>query len=212
MKENMNENNMKRTDSILPDGSLDWEDVERKVQIISRKFSTTIDWKYREDLEQELRLFAWKKSSNYYDMYRRAVDYWRSLTRKVFPEVCVFEFDDNNGQGGITEDKYDTDDEFLVMINKIREAIEDYQNTKHERTDHDNCMKILDLLERSILNGEEIHFTKGKVQISWVSEKMDIPYNRVQDAMWLLQQVVTTLGHLGRIDIPDSYRRQYKPF
>jgi len=212
MKENMNENNVKRTDSILPDGSLDWEDVERKVQIISRKFSTTIDWKYREDLEQELRLFAWKKSSNYYDMYRKAVDYWRSLTRKVFPEVCVFEFDDNNGQGGITEDKYDTDDEFLVMINKIREAIEDYQNTKHERTDHDNCMKILDLLERSILNGEEIHFTKGKVQISWVSEKMDIPYNRVQDAMWLLQQVVTTLGHLGRIDIPDSYRRQYKPF
>ena len=60
--------------SLREDGTIDWEDVERKVQIISRRFSTTIDWKYREDLEQELRLFAWTTSSNYYDKYRRAVD------------------------------------------------------------------------------------------------------------------------------------------
>ena len=117
--------------SLREDGTIDWEDVERKVQIISRRFSTTIDWKYREDLEQELRLFAWTTSSNYYDMYRRAVDYWRMLTRRVFPEVCVFEFDDNNGQGGITEDEYNEDDEFTRMISKIREAVDEYQTTKH---------------------------------------------------------------------------------
>ena len=201
-----------RRDSMMADGTIDWEDVERKVQIISRRFSTTIDWKYREDMEQELRLFAWKKSSNYYDMYRRAVDYWRSLTRKVFPEVCVFEFDDNNGQGGITEDKYLEDNDFMIMIKKIRDAIEDYQNTKKEQTDHDNCVKILNLIEASVIGGEELIMTKGKIKISWVSEKLDIPYNKVQDALWLLQQVTTTLSHLHKIEIPDQYRREYKPF
>lgn len=212
MEENINKIDENRKDSTLPDGSLDWEDIERKVQIISRRFSTTIDWKYREDMEQELRLFAWKTSSNYYDMYRRAVDYWRTLTRKVFPEICVFEFDDNNGQGGITEDKYDDNDEFVKMIDLIRDSIDDYQNTNHERTDRENCMKILDLLEKSISEGSEIVATKGKIRVSWVSEILDIPYNKVQDAIWLLQQVVTTLGHLHRIDIPTQYRREYKPF
>ena len=200
--------------SLREDGTIDWEDVERKVQIISRRFSTTIDWKYREDLEQELRLFAWTTSSNYYDMYRRAVDYWRMLTRRVFPEVCVFEFDDNNGQGGITEDEYNEDDEFTRMISKIREAVDEYQTTKHERTDHDNCMKILDLIEE-IESGtvkEEPQYTKGKLKLEWVSQYSDIKYNRVQDAFWLLQNVIATLEHLGRIEVPSCYKTVYKPF
>lgn len=204
----------KKTNSILENGELDWADVENKVQIISRKFSTTIDWKYREDLEQELRLFAWQKSSNYYDMYRHAVDYWRMLTRRVFPEVCVFEFDDNNGQGGITEDTYEEFDEFDRMISKIREAVDEYQNSKKEQIDHDNCMKILSLID-DIVKGkesEEVKYTKGKLQVNWVSEKLGIPYNRVQDALWLLQQVTAVLEHLNRIDVPKAYKNLYKPF
>ena len=187
----------KKTNSILENGELDWADVENKVQIISRKFSTTIDWKYREDLEQELRLFAWQKSSNYYDMYRHAVDYWRMLTRRVFPEVCVFEFD-----------------EFDRMISKIREAVDEYQNSKKEQIDHDNCMKILSLID-DIVKGkesEEVKYTKGKLQVNWVSEKLGIPYNRVQDALWLLQQVTAVLEHLNRIDVPKAYKNLYKPF
>lgn len=200
--------------SLREDGTIDWEDVERKVQIISRRFSTTVDWKYREDLEQELRLFAWTTSSNYYDMYRRAVDYWRMLTRRVFPEVCVFEFDDNNGQGGITEDKYNENDEFIRMISKIREAIDEYQTTKHERADHDNCMKILDLIEEIAAGTvkEEPKYTKGKLKLEWVSQYCDIKYNRVQDAFWLLQNVIATLEHLGRIEVPNRYKTVYKPF
>lgn len=200
--------------SMLDDGTLDWEDVERKVQILSRRFASTIDWKYREDLEQELRLFAWTTSSNYHDMYRRAVDYWRMLTRRVFPEVCVFEFDDNNGQGGITEDRYNEDEDFLKMISKIREAVDEYQNSKHELTDRENCMKILDLIE-DIISGrvkEEPKYTKGKLQVDWVAQYLGIKYNRVQDAFWLLQHVVSALDHLGRIEVPSQYKTAYKPF
>ena len=206
-----------RRNSLNSDGSLDWEDVERKVSIISRKFSHTIDWKYLEDLEQELRLFAWTTSSNYWDMYRKAVDYWRMLTRRVFPEICIFEFDDNNGQAGITVDEYLREESFNDVLAKIRASVEDFQNTAKEQRDRENCLRILDLLEK-IISGEfdgDPKYTNGKIQFNWVSETLEIPYNRVQDAFWLLQRVCETLSYLGRIELSflkDFCKEPYKAF
>lgn len=211
MMEMMNE---VRRDSMMADGTIDWEDVERKVQIISRRFATTIDWKYREDLEQELRLFAWQKSSNYYDMYRRAVDYWRTLTRKVFPEVCIFEFDDNNGQGGITEDEYLEDENLEDILNKIRAEIIEFSNSKVEIRERDNSLKILDIIEKYAKGYHEndIRFTKGKIQVGYLADKTGIEYAKIQEAIWFIQQVIKAMVAMGKITVSSTLDTSYFPF
>lgn len=207
-------NNEIRRDSVMADGSIDWEDVERKVQIISNRFATTIDWKYREDMEQELRLFAWQKSSNYWDMYRRAVDYFRTLTRKVYPEICVFEFDDNNGQGGVTEDKYLEDDNFETILKKIREEINKFSDGKIETRERDNSLKILDFIENYARGNheEDIKFTKGKIQVTYLMEKTGIDYSKIQEAYWFLQQVVKAMIAMGKIQVSGTVDTTYFPF
>ena len=197
--------------SIRKDGSLDWDDVETKVSIIMRRFSTTIDWKYLEDLGQELRIFAWSTSSNYWDMYRRAVDYWRTLTRRVFPEICVFEFDESSESFEVT---YQEKEEVHRVASEIRKALLDFDRTEKEKRDSHNCLLIIDVIEKWALGeyDQDIPLRAGKIQKSWVSEKFQIPYVHVQDALWLLDKITSALGILGKIDVPEECKKDYEAF
>ena len=75
----------------MSNDNFDWKEVEDKISIICRKFENLGPW--HEDLAQELRVHAYYVSNNYYDLYRKAIDFWRKVQTKQSPEVPYFDLD-----------------------------------------------------------------------------------------------------------------------
>lgn len=187
------------------DHELDWNEVETKVQIISRKFSN-IDPKYREDLEQELRLFAFTTSAHYGHMYNRAIDYWRHLSNHVYPEVCVFDVEDGEGNKlCIPEESYEdsvADDTADLLLAATRRELDRYAQTKTEREVVEMCKRILEIIELDIHNLPDPSLKEsttykyrdgGKYNLTWVMEQTGFPYKRIQWAMDVLKEIMSTV-------------------
>lgn len=197
---------------------VDWQDIETKVQIISRKFSTTIDWKYREDLEQELRIFAWMVSSNYWNMYRKAVDYYRHLTRKVYPETAVYDFTFVDDKKSV-EDEYDFSDgdrhfdELMMMLREQISGLADYKKNYDKYTR--NALIVLDEIERYVKGKVEYDTQyRGRLNFTRLSENLGISFKEVQDAYWVIKKVVAALVAMKKIDMEkDRYNfEEFFPF
>lgn len=190
---------------------LDWEDIERKVQIISRRFQN-IDPKYREDMEQELRLFAFTTSSHYQHMYRKAIDYWRHLTVHVYPEVCIFDMEDSEGNKvAVPEESYEEKykDEYADKILKlIDRELNRYAITKKEEEIVSIAKRIMEIITYDIYDRPDssLHevksskYRKGRMNISWLSDQTGYDYKKIQRSMDTLMEIVRTLFIMGKID------------
>lgn len=191
---------------------LDWDDIERKVQLISRRFSN-IDYKYCEDLEQELRLFALTTSSHYQHMYRKAIDYWRHLTAHVYPEVCIFDVEDNDGNKLLVpeesyEDKVSTDvaDKIMSLVHR---ELDRYAQTKSEQETVEVCRAILEFVGYEVSELPNLHekevpsrkYQQGHLSISWIADQTGYKYKKVQEAFNVLKEIIQTLVVMKKIVI-----------
>lgn len=187
--------------------TFDWEDVENKVQILSRKFASTIDWRYREDLEQELRVYAWTTSTDYWNMYRKAVDFYRHLSCKYYGETCVDDFTFVDDQKSV-EDEYEFSDsvkEYLRVLEMIRKSISEMSDYKKNYDKYsENALRILDEIQKHVEGKVEYETVyRGRIKFSQLSEELDMNYKDVQDAFWLIKKVVAALVAMGKIMIED---------
>lgn len=188
---------------------INWEEVEIKVGVICSKFRN-VRSDYLEDLAQELRIHAFHKSDDYYDLYRRAIDFWRMMQSKVQPELPYFDmevFEDS------TEDKSDLAAEDLLRA--IYHEVENDGYLPKEKELIEIVKKILDILVEEIFSGRSnkkykesnvLSYFGGKVSVTWICERIDEPYKKVQDSMGMLQEIIRGLATLGKIELPEKYR------
>lgn len=186
---------------------INWEEVEIKVSVICNKFKN-IRQDYIEDLAQELRIHAFHKSDDYYDLYRRAIDFWRSMKCKVSPEMPYFDMEIFSEE---TEDQSDLP--AYEILAKINAELDNDGYLPKEQELIRIIRKILDLLEEEVLKGRPKGYKEtkasayfgGKLSITWICERTGEPYKKVQNSMDMLQNIVRGLAALGRIEIDDIY-------
>lgn len=203
------------------ENEIDWNDVEYKVRLISHRFSTTIDWRYREDLEQELRIFAWTKSTNYWDMYRRAVDFYRHLNRKYYGETCVDDFtfvDDKESKFDNYEEKEEAE-EYEKLFSLIRESVEGFSDYKKNYDKYSaDALAVLAEIDRFLKGKVEYStsYKRGRIQFNQLSDNLGISYKDVQNAIWLIKKVISALVAMKKISEDDvkglSDFKEFKSF
>lgn len=193
--------------------NIDWEEVERKISIICRKFNN-IEVRHKDDLAQELRIHAYYYSDDYYDLHRKAVDYWRSLTRKVYPELPFLELQD-----GATTEFEDTkvvdikvDYDNTVRLIKFELTRGPYQ-TKAQQALDELALKVLDVITEDI-DGKAVcdetyidygtnKYRNGRVSIMYLCNRFpDVDYKRFGNAMKRLEEIAEGLISMGKIT-PD---------
>lgn len=186
---------------------IDWDEVETKISIICRKFDN-IPERLRDDLKQELRLYAYYKSDDYYHMQNRAVDFWRSLNRHIYPEVPFLDMELMNDE--IFEDE--TKVEYDEIVNKITTELNVPGENVHEDRLNEVSKKILgvildDIDERRKTNplNEEYRSTKyinGRISLTYLSEVFpDIHYKRLQKGLKNLESILEGLGAMDKVHI-----------
>ena len=192
--------------------NIDWKDVENKIAIICNKFSNLASW--RDDLAQELRIHAYYVSDNYYDLYRKAIDFWRMIQTKQSPETAYYDLEVLNPS---YSENYD--DQHQVIVKLIREELSRYGYTKWDE-DKISVAKILldviisDIDEKSppVLPNEKTqmnHYINHRLNLSWIEKETGINYKRLVNAMKILEDIVQGLAMMRRIDIPIDYLKDY---
>lgn len=189
---------------------LNWEEVENKIAILCRKFDN-IDRRYRDDLAQELRIHAYYVSDDYYDLQRRAIDFWRSMCTKVYPETPYIDLD----LLGKSVDPQDIEDlVFEGMVEKIKKELTRglWDNVYAKELD-EIAMRILNIIledikgskveKKSILEEEAIasRYTKGgRINCTFIDSKLpEIHYKRIRKAVKRLEEVTEALRDMGKI-------------
>lgn len=191
--------------------NINWEEVEIKVAVICSKFKN-IRNDYLDDLAQELRVHAFYISDNYQDLYRRAIDFWRTLQCRVYPEVPYFDME--LMQGSDVEDKNEMG--YLEILKQINKELDRNCYSKAEMKQVDTIRQILEIITDDVKDGrndskyklpetEVLEYVKGKVSIYWVSLRLDKTYRHVQDSLSLLQEIVRGLAEMGKISVDDKY-------
>lgn len=188
---------------------INWEEVEIKVGVICSKFRN-IRADYIEDLAQELRIHAFHKSDDYYDLYRRAIDFFRQMQSKVNPELPYFDMEVFEEEGVSSESTVGFED----IIYQVKKELSNEGYLKKEQELIEVVNMILDLLTEEIVTGRSnkkykesnvLSYFGGKLSVTWISERTEVPYKKVQDSIALLQETIKGLALLGRIDISDKY-------
>lgn len=192
--------------------NINWEEVEQKVAIICNKFSNIASW--REDLAQELRIHAYYVSDNYYDLYRKAIDFWRKLQTRQFPETPYYDLEVLNPS--YTKDYNDQFDDIIKLIQK---ELDRYGNTKWDRDKLEVSKKLLLIIAAdidesypsdSIENKTNMnHYINSRLNLSWVEKETGINYKRLVNAMKILEDIVQGLAVMHKIDISDEYLEDY---
>lgn len=184
--------------------NIDWEDVERKISIIVYKFNN-INPSYREDLAQELRIHAYYFSDDYYDLYRAAVDYWRRLTRKEYPEVPFIDLDLMSSNFHEFDNVDGTYESIVVSIRK--ELNKEYgKNIKQKDLDKIANL-ILDVICEDI-EGNSNKFNdegttvsmyySGRINITYLDQLFpDIHYKRLQKALKRIEAILLSFKEKG---------------
>lgn len=194
--------------------NIDWEEVEQKISLICYKFSNLASW--REDLEQELRIHAYYVSDNYYDLYRKAIDFWRKIQTKQTPEIPYFDLE---LLGGYYSDA-DMLDQSERMIDLIRKELKRKPQNKWEENKMNIALKILDIIigdiapekreEKIKYNKSSLnHYINERINLSWVAEETGYGYKQIVQAMKLLEDIVRGLHAMKVIEIPPEYFKGY---
>lgn len=189
--------------------NIDWEDVENKISIICRKFSN-IDNRFKDDLAQELRIHAYYVSDDYYDLQRKAIDFWRTLTRRVFPEIPYIDLELTAGSLNFN----DSNISYQETVKAVRDELSrrEYETANEGKID-DLALKILDIIiediDGSTINKEtyeaevniSLHkYRNGKINISYLDLRFpDINYKTVTKAVNRLREVIEGLIDMGKI-------------
>ena len=184
---------------------IDWEDVNKKISIICRKFSN-IDMRYRDDLEQELRIHAYYYSDDYYDLQRKAIDFWRTLTRNVYPEVP---FIDLELVGGFCKDRELENLNYKSTLNLIKNSLSTESPSSNKDLDS-IALKVLDIIVEDI-DGSTVcketykdfgchKYRNGKINVSYLDLRFgNISYKKLARAVSRLSNVIRDLKDTGRI-------------
>lgn len=188
--------------------NIDWEDVERKVSIICRKFNN-IDPRYIDDLAQELRIHAFYISDDYYDLTRKAIDFWRTLQVRVYPEVPFFDLE---LIGGSKVDKKSTL-EFNDIVIEVREELERPGQGYYDQQMIDLAKSIFEILVKESTDevyeeekdSDTLMYFGGRISVTWLSEQLGVNYKRVIKSMKFLEEVITGLAGMGKITLPDGF-------
>lgn len=191
-----------------------WDEVEQKISIICNKFDNLRPW--HDDLAQELRIHAYYVSNNYYDLYRKAIDFWRQIQTKQKPEIPYFDLEVLQQCTNEEESIYDFERIIaLVKVELERPGYNKWDNDMLElaRTLLDIILEDIDpdyecstpIQGKSKLN----HYINHRLNLSWVSEETGIGYKRVVAAMKFLEDTVRGLAAMNKIDIPLEYFRGY---
>lgn len=196
-------------DSKEAGSTIDWEDVETKISIILRKFSN-IDDRYKDDLAQELRIHAYSYSDDYYDLQRKAIDYWRTLTRKVYPEVPFIDLELMSGADNSDKNML----YYECTVKAIRKELNrEVYSSASDRKINELALKILDIIiedidgstvtEETTQANETITLHKyrnGKINLSYLDLRFpDIHYKSISKAFNRLREVVEGLKDMGII-------------
>lgn len=194
--------------------NINWEEVEQKISLICYKFSNLSSW--HEDLAQELRIHAYYVSDNYYDLYRKAIDFWRKIQTRQSPEIPYFDLE-------LLGKSY-TDDSVLDQSEKIVELVRKELNrpayNKWDKAMLDLALQLLDIILGDInpkmqeskmeLNKSSLnHYTNHRLNLSWVAEETGIGYKRIVVAMKFLEDTIRGLAAMNKIEIPIEYFRGY---
>lgn len=186
--------------------NIDWEEVETKISIICRKFSN-IEERYKDDLAQELRIHAFYYSDDYYDLHRKAVDFWRVMTRRVYPEIPFIDLEIMAGADRIRDDDLDYKD----TLEKIKRELTrgPYKNVREKELD-DISLRILDIIvedidgttvtRESLVEYTSSKYHNGRINLSYLDMRMpEINYKRLVKAAKRLEEIVTALQEMGKI-------------
>lgn len=193
--------------------NIDWDEVDKKISIICRKFNN-IEERHKDDLKQELLIHAYYISDDYYDLHRKAVDFWRSLQRKIYPELPFLELQD--GDDTDFEDPHHVDtcmDYESSLYNIKRELTRGPYQTKSQEELDKLALKVLDVIIEDI-DGSTIcketyeiydtnKYRNGRISIMYLCKRFpDVDYKRFTNAMKRLEEVATALIAMGKIT-PD---------
>lgn len=199
--------------------NINWEEVEHKIAIICNKFNN-IESRYRDDLAQELRIHAFYISDDYYDLTRKAIDFWRTLQVRVIPEVPYFDLEI---LGGVKQD--DTSAHFHEMVRKIFErldSVEIYELYQVDSEIQDLARKILDIILDDLIDRDPQvkvreykkykPYHNERISCSYLWEVMgddvgSVNYKKIRKAMKLLESVVIELATYGEIEIDEYYMK-----
>lgn len=195
--------------------NIDWKEVEDKIAIICYKFDNLKPW--HEDLAQELRIHAYYVSDNYYDLYRKAIDFWRKLQTRQAPEIPYFDLE-ILGQYTEKEESMHDFDKMVSLINKElnRPGYNKWDNDMLELTRQLFAIILEDIhpeanrvrvpsMNKSQLN----HYINKRLNLSWVAEETGIGYKRIVVAMKFLEDTVRGLSAMRKIEIPIEYFKGY---
>lgn len=193
--------------------NIDWKEVENKISLICYKFDNLSSW--HEDLAQELRIHAYYVSDDYYDLYRKAIDFWRKIQTKQSPEIPYFDLEVLNNS--YTDDHYD---QFEDIIALIRKELSRPGNNKWDNDMLELAGKLLDIIVADIdpkkvshtIDTDKsslTHYINHRLNLSWVSEETGIGYKRIVVAMKFLEDTVRGLASMHKIEIPREYFEGY---
>lgn len=191
---------------------IDWEYVESKISAICYRFENLSAWK--EDLAQELRIHAYYVSDNYYDLYRKAIDFWRKIQTRQAPEIPYFDLEVLN-----LSTRDDTEDQFQRIIYLVREELKKPGKNKWENDRLELAGKLLDIIVSDIEETEDNLIISSKssknpyinqrLNLSLISEETGISYKRLVDSMKVLEDIIQGLAVMKKIDIPLVYLVDY---
>lgn len=184
-------------------GEINWDEVEQKISILVRKFCN-IDYRYRDDLAQELRLHAMLKSDSFYDLQRKAIDFWRTIQRRVYPEVP---FIDLELVGGSYRDKAEEVAEFGDLLQSIRKELSREGTVAQVRLNAISS-DILDIILEDIQDGkaevdEELHrYIGGRINCTYLAKRLpDVHYKMIRKAVKNLGEILEGICMMRGISV-----------
>lgn len=195
--------------------NIDWKEVEEKISVICYKFDNLRPW--HDDLAQELRIHAYYVSNNYYDLYRKAIDFWRKLQTRQAPEIPYFDLEVLN-QYTEKDESMSSFDEIISLVNK------ELERPGYNKWDTDMLALAKQLLEiilddidprrksthtKNMNKSELSHYINHRLNLSWVAEETGIGYKRLIVAMKFLEDTIRGLAAMHKIEIPLEYFKGY---
>lgn len=197
----------------MSEHEIDWNEVENKIAIICYRFENLSPW--HEDLAQELRIHAYYVSDNYYDLYRKAIDFWRMVQSKQTPEIPYFDLEVLNKS---CEDE--TLDQLDELVDLIRKELNQPAHNKCDSNMLELSKKLLNIMmedidpkkvEEKIETGKSSlnHYINDRLNITWVAEETGIGYKRIAVAMKFLEDTVRGLAAMHKIELPPEYFKGY---
>lgn len=195
--------------------NINWEEVEWKIAIICNKFRTSVESRYIDDLAQELRIHAYYKSDDYYDLQRKAIDFWRSMKVNVMPEVPYFDLE---FIGGIREDDHSTA-EFDTLVELIKEKLSTPITGKYNNEIRTLANQIFDIIVSDIDDTRTVIIREGvkyapyhneRISCSYLWEILgdkpgDIGYQRIRKAVRFIEDIIRELDDKGLWNIDKRY-------